>query len=112
MTSPHISPVSATAFQVLPWLRYVSARDPQRVKNTSAAADLTCLATKGPCHEKTALSFIGNKGLATKRMKHPGRSSIPNVTFVVLDIMYPWLAMFRTVNEMDQVLDQGLRHAR
>ncbi|MEO2048866.1 MAG: hypothetical protein ABGX16_20100 [Pirellulales bacterium] len=29
--SPHISPVSATASQVLPWLRYVSACDPQRV---------------------------------------------------------------------------------
>ena len=45
--SPHISPVSATASQVLPWLRYVSVHDPQRVKNTPAVANLTCLATKG-----------------------------------------------------------------
>ena len=64
--NPHISPVSATAFQVLPWLRYVSARDPQRVKNTSAVTDLTCLATKGPCHERIGLSYIGNKGNAVK----------------------------------------------
>ncbi|MEO2049593.1 MAG: hypothetical protein ABGX16_23800 [Pirellulales bacterium] len=45
--SPHISPVSATASQVIPWLRYVSASDPQRIKNTTAVANLTCLATKG-----------------------------------------------------------------
>ncbi|MEO2048638.1 MAG: hypothetical protein ABGX16_18945 [Pirellulales bacterium] len=45
--SPHISPVSAAAAQVLPWLRYVSPGDPQRVKNTPAVANLTCLATKG-----------------------------------------------------------------
>ena len=29
------------------WLRYVSVRDPQRVANTTAVANLTCLATKG-----------------------------------------------------------------
>ncbi|MEO2046185.1 MAG: hypothetical protein ABGX16_06380, partial [Pirellulales bacterium] len=40
-------PVSAAAAQVLPWLRYVSPGDPQRVKNTPAVANLTCLATKG-----------------------------------------------------------------
>jgi hypothetical protein len=45
--SPHSSSVSATASQVLPWLRYVSAHDPQRVKNTIAVVNLTCLATKG-----------------------------------------------------------------
>jgi hypothetical protein len=45
--SLHISPVSATASQVLPWLRYVSVCDPQCVKNTPAVASLTCLATKG-----------------------------------------------------------------
>jgi hypothetical protein len=28
-------------------MRYVSASDPQRVKNTPAVASLTCLATKG-----------------------------------------------------------------
>jgi hypothetical protein len=51
---PHISPVSAMASQVLPWLRYVSASgtaaqlwSPQCVKNTPAVANLTCLATKG-----------------------------------------------------------------
>jgi hypothetical protein len=32
LSSPDISPVSATASQVLPWLRYVSVHDPQRVK--------------------------------------------------------------------------------
>jgi hypothetical protein len=53
-TNPHISPVSATASQVVPWLRYVSVPgtaaqlwSPQRVKNTTAVANLTCLATKG-----------------------------------------------------------------
>jgi hypothetical protein len=51
--SPHISPFSATASQVLPWLRYVSVPgttaqlwSPQRVKNTPAVVNLTCLATK------------------------------------------------------------------
>jgi hypothetical protein len=43
--NPNISLVSATASQVLPWLRYVSVHDPQRVKNTPAVVNLTCLAT-------------------------------------------------------------------
>jgi hypothetical protein len=54
LLSPHISPVSAMASQVLPWLRYASAPgpaaqlwSPQRVKNTPAVANLTGLATKG-----------------------------------------------------------------
>ena len=65
--NPHISLVSATASQVLPWLRYVSACDPQSVKNTPAVANLTCLATKG-------LNLIpsGLRGLATKRVKYTG----------------------------------------
>jgi hypothetical protein len=33
--------------QVLPWPRYVSARNPQRVKTRFQRANLTCLATKG-----------------------------------------------------------------
>jgi hypothetical protein len=45
--NPNISPISATASQVLPWLRYVSVHDPQRVKNMTAVVNLTCLATKG-----------------------------------------------------------------
>jgi hypothetical protein len=32
-SSPYISPVSAAASQVLPWLRYVSARDPRAQKH-------------------------------------------------------------------------------
>ena len=60
--SPDVSPVSATASQVLPWLRYVSAHDPQRVKNTPAVANLTCLATKGlktPRDETDETSGLG-----------------------------------------------------
>ncbi|MEO2048318.1 MAG: hypothetical protein ABGX16_17340 [Pirellulales bacterium] len=53
--------------QVLPWLRYVSVHDPQRVKNTPAVENLTRLATKGLNH------FLGwLRGLATKRMKYAG----------------------------------------
>jgi hypothetical protein len=66
--SPHISPVSATASQVLPWLRYVSVHDPRaQKKNTTAVVNLTCLATKG-----LNLFLGGIQGLATKRMKYPG----------------------------------------
>jgi hypothetical protein len=71
LPSPHISPVSATASQVLPWLRYVSVPgtaaqlwSPQRVKNTTAVVNLTCLATKGlktPRDETDEISGLGDK---------------------------------------------------
>jgi hypothetical protein len=60
MTNPHISPVSATASQVLPWLRYVSACDPQRVKTRLRSQTLHALPRKDLKH------------LATKRMKYAG----------------------------------------
>ncbi len=58
--------------QVLPWLRYVSVRDPQRVKNTSAVTDLTCLATKGlkaPRDETDEISRLTLERILGKALK-------------------------------------------
>ena len=99
--NPHISPVSATVSQVLPWLRYVSARDPQRVKNTSAVTDLTCLATKGlgtPRDETGETSRLTNLLIDQLRNEpvcqhgHFLRQRGPRVAATLLDDQFGWYA--------------------
>ncbi|MEO2048064.1 MAG: hypothetical protein ABGX16_16025, partial [Pirellulales bacterium] len=58
--NPHISPVSATASQILLWLRYVSS------------AILNVYKTRLRSQTSHALPQKDLKHLATKRMKYPG----------------------------------------